>query len=229
MSGRRRHRQRLLSDLDALHALLVALAVLLATAGLAYVAYLVFAWRTARRAGTGAGATLLVFGKHCREGRPDADFRARLQRAHALAMAGAVTQVLLLGGGDEPTEAAVAARELRVMGLPVGVEPVLEDESRDTLENLRHAKLLLGEDGGRAWLLSNRYHLARCGLLADCVGLAHELCAAEDVWQFTPKLFTEAALLMWIDIGRRWARLIRSRRMLAKLGPSPSPSNRGPG
>ena len=67
-------------------------------------------------------------------------------------------------------------------------------------------------------LLSNRYHLARCALLAECVGLDAMLCGAESRWRFTPAVIGEASLLMWIDIGRRWARLIRSERMLAKLG-----------
>ena len=125
--------------------------------------------------------------------------------------------MLLLGGGDDPTEAAVAERELRALGWPATVPLVLEDQSRDTLENLRHAHGLLGDGSGPAWLLSNRYHLARCCLLADCVGLEHEPCAAEDAWRFTPQVLAEAGLLMWIDLGRRWARLIGNRRMLAKL------------
>ena len=217
MTARRLHRRRLLRDLDVLHALGVALLVLLASAGLAYAAYGVRAWRVASRSGTTARGTVLVFGKHCHDGVPDADFLARLQRVHALATGGAVRRVLLLGGGDDPTEAAVAAAELRRRGWPDEVALVLEDQSRDTLENLRHARALLGDSGGPAWLLSNRYHLARCALLADCVGLEHGLCAAEDAWRFTPKLLLEAGLSMWIDIGRRWARLIRHERMLSKL------------
>lgn len=217
MTARRRHRQRLLGDLDALHALGVALVVLVATAGLAWVGYLVRAWRIAQGTGTQAHGDVLVFGKHCVDGRPDADFQARLRRAHALAASGAATRLLLLGGGDAPTEASVAERELRAMGLPAALDVVLEDESRDTLENLRHARRLLGDGGAPVFLLSNRYHLARCSLLAECTGLDHALCAAEDTWRFTPKLLLEASLLMWIDIGRRWARLIRHDRMLAKL------------
>jgi uncharacterized SAM-binding protein YcdF (DUF218 family) len=222
VSTRRSHRQRLLRDLDVLHALLVALVVLLATAGLAYVAYAWRAWRVGSRAGNAAHGTVLVFGKHCRDGRPDDDFRARLRRVHALAVRGEASRVLLLGGGDQPSEAAVAARELQQMGWPPRVPLVLEDESRDTLENLRHARRLLGDAGGVPWLLSNRYHLARCSLLAECIGLRHALCAAEDDWRFTPRLFAEAGLVMWIDVGRRWARLIGHDRMLARLS-APGP------
>ena len=217
MSARRSHRQRLLRDRDVLHALGVAVVALVASCGVAYLAYLWRAVRVASRAGTTARGAVLVFGKHCVDGRPDADFRARLRRVHALAASGQAGRVLLLGGGDEPSEAAVAARELQALGWPDAVPLVLEDQSRDTLENLRHAHALRGDADGPAWLLSNRYHLARCALLAECVGLEHALCAAEDDWRFDPRLFGEAGLLMWIDLGRRWARLIRHERMLAKL------------
>jgi uncharacterized SAM-binding protein YcdF (DUF218 family) len=219
MSLRRRHRQRLLRDLDALHALAMALVVLVATGGLAYVAYAWHAWRVARCAGTRAKGTVLVFGKHCPDGAPDADFAARLVRAHGLAEEGDVARVLLLGGGDRPTEAEVAERALRARGWPAAVPLVLEDQSRDTLENLRHAHRLLGDAAEPVWLLSNRYHLARCALLAEGIGLRHALCAAEDRLRLHPILLLEAGLLMWIDIGRRWALLIRHRRMAARLGP----------
>jgi uncharacterized SAM-binding protein YcdF (DUF218 family) len=219
MTTRRRHRQRLLLDFHALHALAVALVLLLATGGLAYAAYLWYAWRVAKRAGTQAQGTLLVFGKHCAGGVPDADFLSRLRRARMLADSGVLTRVLLLGGGDDPTEAEIAARTLRAAGWPAQVPLVLEDQSRDTLENLRHARRLLGDAGEPVGLLSNRYHLARCALLAEGVGLQHAPCAAEDQWRFRPVLLLEAALLMWIDIGGRWATLIGYRRMSARLGP----------
>ena len=96
---------------------------------------------------------------------------------------------------------------------------MLEDQSRDTLQNLRHARDLLAGDGIDLILLSNRYHLARCLFFAECLGLSGRPCAAESVWSWTAggKLLVEAAYLMWVDIGRRWARLIGHRRMLAKV------------
>lgn len=215
----RRHRRRLWRDLDALHALAVALTVLLLSGGGAYLAYVRHVRRVARGAATQAHGVLLVFGKHCPTQVPDADFMARLQRAEALAAGGTLTKVLLLGGGDPPTEAGIAARTLRARAWPAHVPLVLEDQSRDTLENLRHACRLLGHTREPVWLLSNRYHLARCGLLAEGVGLRARPCAAEERWRFTPALLGEAALFMWIDIGRRWATLIGHRRMAARLGP----------
>ncbi len=225
MTARRRHRQTLLRDLDVLHALAVATAALLLTGGLLYVAYLAHVWRVARRAAADIGeakdASVLLFGKHCRHGVPDADFTCRIERAQALALGGGVARVLLLGGGPSPSEAEIAQRELRARGFPPTVQLVREDESRDTLENLRHARRLLRDVEATPVLLSNRYHLARCALLADCLRLPHRLCAAEREWRVTPAQIAavsgEAALVMWIDIGRRWAGSIGHRRMLAKL------------
>ena len=56
----------------------------------------------------------------------------------------------------------------------------LESESRDTLQNLRNARVMLGEGmRSRVTLLSSRYHLARCALFARQLGYDWELCAAE--------------------------------------------------
>jgi uncharacterized SAM-binding protein YcdF (DUF218 family) len=223
MSMRQHHRRAILRDTDALHALAVALAVLVGSGGLAYVGYCLHVRRVARQAPVTAApedsAAVLVFGKHSPDGRPDAEFHARIERARELAHAHPRRPVLLLGGGEGPTEAEIAERSLRGGALPEECELVLEHHSRDTFENLRHARDLLRARGiERAVLVSNRHHLARCAAFARHLGIAHALCAAEPSASVeSRKMAREAALLMWIDLGRRWARLIGHRRMLAKL------------
>ena len=220
----KQHRRSILRDTDALHGLAVTLVALVGSAGLVYLGYWLHVRGIARRAPTEAAAeagdAVLVFGKHSPDGIPDSEFRARIERARALAIARPTRPMLLLGGGEAPTEAAIAERELRAGGLPAGCELVLEDQSRDTLENLRHARELLRERGmSRAILVSSRHHLARCAAFARHLGIDHALCAAEaSIHAGMRKSIGEAALLMWIDLGRRWARLIGHRRMLAKLG-----------
>jgi uncharacterized SAM-binding protein YcdF (DUF218 family) len=223
MSTRARHRRALLRDLDVLHAFAVASLALLGSGGLLYLWYLREVRRVARSAPVQPplddAAAILVFGKHSRDGRPDAEFRHRIERARALAHARRGVPLLLLGGGGGPTEAEIAARELRAGALPPDCELLLEHDSRDTLQNLRHARELLQARGaGHAVLVSSRYHLARCALFARQLRIPHRLCAAETAPRAPlAALLCEAAYLMWIDLGLRWARFIGHRRMIARL------------
>lgn len=226
MPTRSHHRRAILRDLDVLHGLTVGSLALLASGGLLFLWYLLRVWRVARAAAVlpplDAAAAILVFGKHCPDGEPDAEFLARIERARSLAHARRGVPLLLLGGGVAPTEADVAARVLRAGPLPEACELVLEHESRDTLQNLRHARDLLRQRGADdVVLVSSRYHLARCALFAQCLRIPHRLCAAEAALGRGPgewrRLLVEAAYLMWIDQGRRWAQLIGHRRMIEKL------------
>nr|WP_273544230.1 YdcF family protein [Luteimonas saliphila] len=170
-----------------------------------------------------------MFGKHAPRGRPDADFSARLARAAALWSARPPQRMLLLGGGPDggPSEAALACSALVRMGVPADAPLVLEDRSRDTLQNLRNARALLERDRDSVdpprpvTLLSSRYHLARCALFARNLGLRWELCAAEPTFSWRPatlwRLAGEAAYVCWVDVGTRWARLIGHQRMLARI------------
>ena len=244
MSSRRQHRLALLGDRDVLVSGVVASAACVLSAGLLYVGYLVHVVRVARRAPCQPeqGDCVLLFGKHAPRGRIDPDFSARLERALALSHAHRPSRVVLLGGGahGEDTEAEVACTELRARGLDARVSLQLEDQSRDTLQNLRNARDLLRGSAirligalpqgpvqavagalPRVTLLSNRYHLARCALFARQLGFDCELCAAEPRLRWGPRsllrLAGEAAYVCWSDVGTRWARLIGHRRMLARV------------
>ena len=226
MSSRAAHQFTLFRDRDVLHAGLVAVAVCVLSAGLVYLAYLVHVIRTAWRApcDPARGAHLLLFGKHAPEGRVDGDFAARLDRAAALWRAQPQRRFVLLGGGSqgEPTEAEIARRELFARGLSQDAPLQLESASRDTLQNLRNARQMLGDAvRERVTLLSNRYHLARCALFARQLGFDVELCAAEPRLPLHPRTFVrlagEAAYVCLADIGTRWARLTRNQRMLARV------------
>ncbi|NZA28642.1 YdcF family protein [Luteimonas sp. SJ-92] len=227
MASRLAHRIGLFIDRDALHALAVAAAACALSLGLVYLAYFVHVLRVARTAPClpGRGDCVLVFGKHAPGGRIDADFEARLARTMALWRLRPPRQVVLLGGGPPgvPTEAELARGALLALGLANDAPLQLESQSRDTLQNLRNAREMLRADIalGTVTLLSSRYHLARCALLARQLGLEPELCAAEPQWRWRPvalwRVAAEAAYVCWADIGSRWARLIRHRRMLARV------------
>lgn len=221
------HRTRLVLDPDVIHSGLVVLLACVFSAGLVCLLYLVRVVRTAARAPTvpATGDCLLLFGKHAPDGRMDADFAARVARVAALWHSRPPRRIVLLGGAalGHPSEARTAHAALLAAGLPADAPFLFEEASRDTLQNLRHARDLLTAEGerGRVTLVSSRYHLARCALFARQLGFDHEPCAAEPALSLRPgmwlRLLGEAGYVCWIDLGTRWARLIGHRRMLAKV------------
>lgn len=226
MSSRLSHRLSLALDRDVLHAGAVALSACALSAGLVYVGYFVHVWRVAKRAPCEAvsGECVLLFGKNAPQGRIDRDFAARLDRAVSLWQQTRPGSLVLLGGGKpgERSEAEIARDGLHARGFARDFPVQIESQSRDTLQNLRNARLLLGAGARtRVTLLSNRYHLARCALFARQLGFDWELCAAEPELRLGPRtlwrLAGEAAYLCWADLGTRWARLIRHRRMLERV------------
>ena len=231
MPTRVAHRLSLAVDRDVIHTGVVTLLACLLSAGLVYVAYFVHVLRVARKAPCvpERGDCVLLFGKHAPQGRIDADFAARLERAATVWRERPPRDVILLGGGapGELTEAEVAQRALLARGLAHGPTLRLEGKSRDTLQNLRNARELLVADARadgaprRVILLSNRYHLARCALFAGQLGYDWELCAAEQTLAMRPATFlhiaAEAYFVCHSDIGTRWARFIGDRRMLARV------------
>jgi uncharacterized SAM-binding protein YcdF (DUF218 family) len=164
---------------------------------------------------------VLVPGVRLQQGEIGADFRCRLERAAVLHADGAAPLVLLGGitGSAVVSEAAKGRDYLRARGVADGAMQ-LEESSRHTLENLRHARVLLG-DATPVTIISNRYHLARLGVMAAGLGLDHRLCAAEADWRWSPALaghlLREAFYIHWYLTGSRWARLTRDRASQARI------------
>ncbi|WP_232821105.1 YdcF family protein [Dyella sp. C11] len=214
-----------------LHAFAVMVAAVMLSLGLVWVGYLVHVWRVASRSPVALGRpmTVLVFGRRLVRDEPEKDYQQRLLRALALMRARETEHVLLLGGrsGGAVSEAAAGRDWLAQHELPPGVVMQLEQASVDSLENLRHARSLLQEDGPimRALppvaLVTSRYHLARCQLLARRLGFDSVPVAAEPSLvlnrRYVIRMLAESGYLMWIDIGMRWAKLIGHRRIAARL------------
>jgi uncharacterized SAM-binding protein YcdF (DUF218 family) len=159
-------------------------------------------------------------------GRPDSDVAARLHRAAGLAARPPGGGILILGGVTGAAgigEAEAGLRFLRALPGGDGLSILCESQSQDTLANLRNARGLLASraPGAPVTLISNRYHLARIGLIAESLGIAHRLCPAESQpdwgWGRWPRLLGEAFYCLWFEVGRGWARLTRNRRMLARV------------
>lgn len=218
---------RYLRDVDVLHAAAITMLAVLVSAGLVWLGYLVHVWRIATRSAVAPPRrmTVLVFGRRLEHDAPGHDYRQRLQRALLLARGQQTDHLLLLGGcsGSRISEAAAGEAWLRRHDLAGGVRVELEQDSVDSLENLRHARRLLLRDGRLppVALVTNRYHLARCLLLARRLGFDSVAIAAEPALpthaRYLGRLVLEAGYLMWIDIGMRWARLIGHARMAARI------------
>ncbi len=221
---------RYLRDRDVLHAGLVSLLALLLSGGLVWLAYLIHVCRVAARSPLVPPRRMvaLVFGRRLERDLPEHDYRQRLRRALTLAQAARTDHLLLLGGcsAGQCSEAAAGQAWLLQHGLPGQVRLELEQESFDSLENLRRARSLLQAQADPAGLppvalVTSRYHLARCLLLARRLGFDGAPVAAEDTLPYRPsyllRLLAEASYLMWIDLGMRWAGLIGHRRMAARI------------
>jgi uncharacterized SAM-binding protein YcdF (DUF218 family) len=219
---------RYLGDSDILIAAAVTLVALVGSLGLLYVAHFIRVWRVARGSSIRPGVprTLLVFGRQLVSGQLETDFIARLDRARENASEGLAQQVLLLGGrsdGGPVSEAEAGERWLRAAGWPAGVPLRVEEESVDSLENLRHARDMLRGDGGlpAVALVTSRYHLARCLYLARRLAFEAMPVAAEPAFPGGYRYFTrmalEAGYLMWIDMGYRWARFTGNERVVGRL------------
>jgi uncharacterized SAM-binding protein YcdF (DUF218 family) len=223
---------RYLSDRDVLHAALVTLLVFVLSLGLVWIGYLIHVCRVAARSPLQPPEpmTTLVFGRRLVRDAPEKDYQQRLQRALALMRAHVTERVLLLGGrseGSNLSEAEAGRAWLESHELPAGIVMQLEQASVDSLENLRHARSLLQEDGPVACVLppvalvTSRYHLARCLLLARRLGFTGVPIAAEPTLRldrrYVVRLLAESGYLMWIDIGLRWAAFIGHQRMTERV------------
>ena len=215
-------------DWDALITFCLTVVFGLSTLGLPYLLSL---YRVVREAvvdtrGREATGLLLILGKRLVDNRPDPGFRARLTRGAALASSQPSHLLIILGGvtGDaQISEAQAGERYLRSHYRDAALNILLEQGSRDTLMNLRNVRDMPhpGVGDAEATLVSSRYHLARIGLIAENLGIAHRLWPAEEC--FVPNadtvlaVFTEAFYVLWFVTGRGWARMTRNRRMLARV------------
>ncbi|MGY3041350.1 uncharacterized SAM-binding protein YcdF (DUF218 family) [Rhodanobacter sp. TND4EL1] len=221
---------RYLRDHDVQRAALVTALALVLSAGLVWLAYLIHVCRVA------AGSPLrpprrmivLVFGRQLVRNAPGPDYQQRLRRALSLVEQRQTDHLMLLGGysGGHQSEATAGRSWLLQHGLAGEVRMELEQDSVDSLENLRHARRLLRIDAVAGdlppvALVTSRYHLARCAMLARRLGFDGQPIAAEAGLSLRPRylglILIEASYLMWIDIGARWARLTGNQRMIERL------------
>ena len=199
--------------------------VLLATVGLSGLWLYYRVWRIARAAPVAGieGDWIVVLGARLIHDQVAPGYARRLRRAAALHHADPRRRILVVGGhtGGSVSEAERGREFLCELGLPA-VHLFIEDQSLNTLENLRQARRLLAEDGARPFVLvTSRYHLARSQALARGLDLQPVLCAAEDRLRLNPwnlwRLGLETWYLHWYEVGKAWSRWTRNRYSLARI------------
>ncbi|MFA5628183.1 MAG: YdcF family protein [Thiohalomonadaceae bacterium] len=203
--------------------LLISIVLICCSGGLTFFWMLHRVYRTASAASCELAATtcVLVPGVRLVDDAVGMDFRLRLERALALHKAGAGSLLLLGGftGQSDVSEAAKGAEYLSSRGLAAEFMR-LEESSCHTLGNLRNARELLSKNTPVS-IVSNRYHLARLAVIADGLGMQHQLCAAEERWcnsgAIFARLLLEAFYLHWYLTGRYWARLVGDKEILSKI------------
>jgi len=102
-------------------------------------------------------------------------------------------------------------------------EIVLEDRSISTLENLKFTREFLQSKNLplESVLITNRYHLYRCQVMAENLGFKVEFIPAETEWVWDAKqlskLILEAFFLHWYQTGKFVSQLIKNERMLNRI------------
>ncbi|MDS4028988.1 MAG: YdcF family protein [Candidatus Contendobacter sp.] len=221
----RRFARQLGMGWDGLATLALSNLLLLATLGLSGLWLLRRVWRIACDTPVAGveGDWVVVLGARLIHDQVAPGYARRLHRAATLYHADPRRRILLVGGytGGSVSEAQRGREFLGTLGLPVDCL-FIEDQSLNTLDNLRQARRLLGGDGARPFVLvTSRYHLARGQALARGLGLQPIPCAAEERLRLDPwtlwRLGLEAWYLHWYEVGKAWSRWTGNRHSLARI------------
>lgn len=146
---------------------------------------------------------IVVLGAKAHGLEPGRVLRARLEQAQKAYEQGLGGKILVCGGkGTDETvpEAAAMAAYLKAQGVP-DEDILLEQDSRNTRENLRFAKRIMEANGYRTCVLvTSDYHMARARLLAAQEGLSVTCSRARSDW---PGIWFSRVreCLSWIKYG----------------------------
>ena len=144
--------------------------------------------------------------------QPTQELLLRVQAA-ARAYDKGLADVIVASGGVLPgkriSEAAVMARLLEEAGVP-GTAVMTEEQSQNTMENMRFTKRMLGgAKRKRVLVVTSDYHLRRAVLTARRAGLRAKGCAAalehDEAWKKKKSqelAYTVDLLMGWQDEGK---------------------------
>lgn len=135
---------------------------------------LVQVWLASRRDGAQRADAIVVLGAAQYNGRPSPVLAARLDHAASLYERGFADVIVVTGGrqpGDRFTEATASAKYLARRGVP-DRSIMREVQGRSTWESLSSAARFLAREGRvHVVVVTDPFHAARAGAIADEVGL----------------------------------------------------------
>lgn len=212
-------------DYDGYLMMLFSLILMILTSGFSLLLSWIYVLQIARRLPEAVtpGSVLLVPGKQLDNNQPDQDYIARLQTASRLLNDKIVNHVYILGGKTNScniSEASVGKNYLVQQG--IATECIfVEEESHNTLENLKRFFILSNYKDQNVLLISNHYHLARCKVTAKGFTNNIQVYPAEEKFNLTLlnlfKTIKEAFYLHWYLSGKYWANISNNKRMLDRL------------
>ncbi len=94
-------------------------------------------------------------------------------------------------GADEPmAEAEAMRRYIETQGVPSG-RVVMEDQSRNTYQNMEYSRALIERRGGNGKVVyaTTNYHVFRSGVWANLAGLPAEGIGSRTKWWYWPNAF----------------------------------------
>jgi uncharacterized SAM-binding protein YcdF (DUF218 family) len=201
---------------DGLATLLLSNLIIITTLGLTPLAILIYVARIATTAPKWISGQfwILVPGACLRNNQPSTEFKRRLERAYQLFEELPGNKIVILGGvvGSNTISEAEAGRTyLLHRGVPES-HILMEQHSGNTLDNFLFAKAEKPQVGQtNTVIVSNRYHLARCGVMANSLQIEHQLCAAEERLCWSPlnllRMLKEAYRLHWYWCDIYWTRV----------------------
>jgi len=213
------------TDLDGYLTILLSILVVLITSGISLILIWAYIIQVARRAPEDIllSTTIMVLGKELINDQPDQDYRARLQRVVSVVKRIVAKQIVILGGKTleaEISEASAGRDYLLAQGMN-GSNIILEQQSRNTLENLKRFRSVTDSKEQSVLLITNRYHLARSLIMAKGFGINAIACPAEDYFGFTISelldTFKESFHLHWYLIGKYWSNITNNKKMLDRI------------
>lgn len=214
------------TGMDGYFVLLLSLLLIVVSFGLTLLitySYIIYVAIKTSRALSGDANIYLLLGQKLVNNQPAADYKLRLNSAISLLEEHSTSEVLLLGGitGNSKISESEAGRNYLIAHNIDSGRILIEESSRNTLENLRQARQIFDLNNKNLCLISNRYHLARSQIIAKGFGIYALTYPAEATLRplltNLLKALPEAFHLHWYLTGKKYAQLTNNKKMLARI------------